>query len=269
MSLLAEPRELSVAVPGGRLHAELIPAADPSALWLTFGNSLLTDLSIWDAQAATFAGRYGILRYDQHGHGRSDAPAGSVDFHRLGGDLLAVLDAAGIGECVYVGLSMGVPTALAASAAAPERFRALVLVDGQPRTAPGGGTVWAGRIAEARADFGAFTDAAAARWLTADASPQAHARLVATMRATPFAGFEACATALGDFDLSAGLARIGCPVLCVAGAEDGAMPGTMARALAAVIPGARIEVIAGAGHVPCFERPDRFDAVLADFLAEL
>ena len=43
------------------------------APWLVFGNSLATDLGMWDAEAAYYADRYRILRYDTRGHGGSEA----------------------------------------------------------------------------------------------------------------------------------------------------------------------------------------------------
>ena len=43
------------------------------APWVTFCNSLATDLSMYDAQAAALAGDYRILRYDRRGHGDRSA----------------------------------------------------------------------------------------------------------------------------------------------------------------------------------------------------
>ena len=43
------------------------------APWITFSNSLATNLSMWDGQTAVLAEHYRVLRYDQRGHGASDA----------------------------------------------------------------------------------------------------------------------------------------------------------------------------------------------------
>ena len=45
------------------------------APWLIFSNSLITNLSMWDDQVAGLKDSYRILRYDQRGHGGTDAPA--------------------------------------------------------------------------------------------------------------------------------------------------------------------------------------------------
>lgn len=269
MTLLgASSKTFTVARDGYDLHAQATPPDDAAAPWLVFGNSLVTDLTIWDAQAQALGGRYGILRYDQAGHGASDVPEKPVDFDVLGADLLAVMDAAGVKRGAYVGLSMGVPTGLAAHRQAADRFLALAFSDGQAKTAPGGAAGWADRIETARGSgMRAFAEATVNRWLTAASGAQTRDRLTAMIAATPFEGFKACATALMDYDYTTELARITCPTLLVAGAQDGAMPEGMATKLHPAIAGSQMHVIENAGHVPCFEQPEAFTAVLAGFLA--
>lgn len=258
---------MEVARSGYDLHAEALPPATRDAPWVVFGNSLVTDLSIWDAQVKALAGRYGILRFDQAGHGKSGMPSGPVDFDDLGGDLLAVMDVAGVDRAVYVGLSMGVPTGLAAHKVAADRFIALAFSDGQAKTAPGGAAGWTERIEGARASgMAAFATATVGRWLTDATGSDMRARLTQMIAATAFEGFELCATALKDYDYAAELARIACPTLLIAGAEDGAMPQGMATKLQPAIAASELHVIDGAGHVPCFEQPEAFTAILSDFL---
>ena len=45
--------------------------------WVTFSNSLATDLDLWDEQVALLEDDFRILRYDQRGHGGTDAVAGA------------------------------------------------------------------------------------------------------------------------------------------------------------------------------------------------
>ena len=47
---------------------------DAPILLLT--NSLGTDMGMWAPQIAAWAARFRLLRYDQRGHGQSDAPTG-------------------------------------------------------------------------------------------------------------------------------------------------------------------------------------------------
>lgn len=265
-------RTRTLAVPRGSHTLAATVTAPPTAAapWLIFSNSLMTDLGIWDAQAEILSKRFGILRYDQVGHGGSERPASTVNFDILGADLLAVMDAAGVDRAVGIGLSMGVPTMLAAHAAQPQRFTALVLSDGQSRTAPGGGGAWADRIAAAERDgMSAFAQATADRWLTESAGPECRARLIDMIAATPFEGFRACARALMDYDYSDRLRHIDIPVLLIAGQQDGAMPEGMATKLKPEIAGSEMVVIPDAGHVPCFEQPAAFNAALDRFLSRI
>ena len=63
------------------------------APWLVLSNSLATNLSMWDAQARDLAGSFRVLRYDQRGHGKTEAPPGRYSFDMLIGDALALMDA--------------------------------------------------------------------------------------------------------------------------------------------------------------------------------
>ena len=63
------------------------------------------------------------------------------------------------------------------------------------------------------------------------------------------------------------LARLaGVPVLVLVGEEDEVTPPARARAMAEAIPGARVVVIPGAGHVPPLERPAATTQALLEFL---
>ena len=59
------------------------------------------------------------------------------------------------------------------------------------------------------------------------------------------------------------------PVLCVVGDQDGATPPDLVRSTAELIPGARFEIIADAGHIPCVEQPEALTTLLQGFIAAL
>lgn len=264
---VSAPRTMRVERNGYTLHAEVMAPDQEAAPWIVFSNSLVTDMSIWDPQVAALAGQFGILRYDQAGHGKSTLPQAAIGFDDLGADVLAVMDAASVEKAVFVGLSMGVPTGLSAHRLAPDRFIALAFSDGQARTAPGGAAGWAERIESARSSgMRSFAATTVERWLTGKNGSESRERLVEMIAATPFEGFRACATALMDYDYTDELSRIACPTLLVAGAEDGAMPEGMATKLKPAIAGSEMHVIENAGHVPCFEQPQAFNDILSGFL---
>jgi pimeloyl-ACP methyl ester carboxylesterase len=62
------------------------------------------------------------------------------------------------------------------------------------------------------------------------------------------------------------LHRVKCPTLFVWGADDGIITPAYGKAYAALVPGARFETIADAGHYPHLEQPDAFAKIVSPFL---
>ena len=67
------------------------------------------------------------------------------------------------------------------------------------------------------------------------------------------------------FDVPAHLSTVRVPTLVVHGADDQVTPVARAEELARGIPGARLEVISDAGHIPQLEQPERVNDLLASF----
>jgi pimeloyl-ACP methyl ester carboxylesterase len=79
---------------------------------------------------------------------------------------------------------------------------------------------------------------------------------------TPAHGYAGTCAAIRDADLTADAGRIQAPTLCVAGDQDGSTPADLVQHMSGLIPGARFELIAHSGHIPCVEQP----AVLAGLI---
>lgn len=242
----------------------------PGAPAMVFANSLGTDLQVWDAVAAVFAGRFRVLRYDKRGHGLSDAPAGPYSLDDHVGDLAAVLDAAGIRDAVVVGVSVGGMIAQALSAARPDLVRALVLSNTAHRIGPP--DMWERRIAAVRAGgIAPLADAILERWFS-PAFRAAGDLAVAPWRnmlvRTPAEGYAGTCAAIRDADLAAVAAAIAVPTLAVAGSHDAATPPDLVRSTADLIPGAGFVSLPGLGHLPCVEDPGAVARVVDAFLKE-
>lgn len=69
-------------------------------------------------------------------------------------------------------------------------------------------------------------------------------------------------------DQTAILQNADLPALVLCGAEDTLCPVSHHELMANLIPGARLEVIAGAGHLPTLEQPERTNAALTRWLEE-
>ncbi len=106
------------------------------APWIMFSNSLATNLSMWDPQAADFKPSFRVLRYDQRGHGATEAPAGGYTYPQLVADAVALLDALKISRTHFVGLSMGGATALALAELHPDRVDRVVVCNSPCMSTP-------------------------------------------------------------------------------------------------------------------------------------
>jgi 3-oxoadipate enol-lactonase len=78
-------------------------------------------------------------------------------------------------------------------------------------------------------------------------------------------GYVSVATPLMALDYKKDLDKIRCPTLLIVGSLDGPHPDEM-RQMAGLIPGARYAVVENAGHLSCFDQPDRFNAALLGYL---
>jgi pimeloyl-ACP methyl ester carboxylesterase len=113
----------SLQLPGGELYYEV--EGDGPPVVLVHGFAL--DARMWDDQVPALADLATVVRYDGRGFGRSTRDADTPYSHA--DDLWLLLDRLGIDKALLVGLSMGGRTVVEATLAAPERVRAVVLLD--------------------------------------------------------------------------------------------------------------------------------------------
>ncbi len=258
-----------VDVGGVDLHCRV--DGKPGARWLVFSNSLMTNLYMWDAQVEALEQDYRILRYDQRGHGDSDLPRDPCDFDTLANDVIQLMDDHNIGHATLIGISMGAATMLRAAQLNPGRVKSLVLCDGAAATPAGGAAAWDERIALVNVGgMDALVEPTVNRWFlpgfVAEGSLSLnHVR--GMIMSTELDGFKSCVSALQDYDFRDGLHKMYMPAQLIAGAADGNMPTAM-RQMAEAMPKAEFSEIANAGHLPCIEQPEAFNAVLKAFLAQ-
>jgi len=241
------------------------------APWLVFSNSLATNLSIWDAEAAALSNSFRMLRYDQRGHGKTEAPAGRYTFDILIADALALMDAHGIEQANFCGLSMGAATALGLAQRHPDRVARAIVCDSGCASTPQSAQQWEERIAAAQKDgMEPLVEATVTRWFPAEVvakNPPYLDKARAMVRSTPVNGFIGCAAALGDHDFRSGVAATKPPVLFIAGEKDagGAVPTAM-KAMQQDLKGSRYVELPGAGHISNLDDPAGFLRALREFL---
>src|SRR5262245_15486203 len=238
------------------------------APWVVFSNSLATNLSMWDDQAEALGDKFQILRYDQRGHGGTDAPEGRYSFDLLVADVIGLFDALEIERAHFVGLSMGGMTAVALAEKHPDRLDRIVPCDCGPASTPQSTQQWQERIAVARENgMEALVEPTVGRWCPPEflaANKSAADRLREMIRTTPTAGFIGCAFALSNYDLRPGLSKINLPTQFICGGKDAALGGT--KALHAGVAGSSFVEIEGAGHISNVEQPAIFARAIKEFL---
>jgi len=240
--------------------------------WLVFSNSLATDLTMWDEQARALSSSYRVLRYDQRGHGRTEATAGRYTFELLMADALALMDALSIEHAHFCGLSMGGATALGLAQRHPARLNRVVVCDSGCASTPQSAQQWEERIAIAERDgIEPLVAPTITRWFPSEivaAKPPYLDSVRAMIRSTPVAGFVGCAAALADHDFRSKVSSTKPPVLFIAGEKDagGAVAISM-RGLHQALPGSRYVELAGAGHISNLDDPAGFTGALRAFLS--
>jgi pimeloyl-ACP methyl ester carboxylesterase len=242
---------------------------------VAFLHAGIGDRRLWDQQVGPFSERHTVVRYDARGFGDSPLPGGPFSYVT---DLCALLDHLGIERAAVVGNSLGARTALDFALEHARRVSALVLAGPAPLGPEESRELQDfGEREDALLDDGRIDEAVELNldlWL---ASPEPELRRrVGEMQRRAFevqvAAFErepepGPVRWLDDPPAWERLADVSAATLVLVGDEDVSDVLAAAERLAAGIPGARLEVVAGAGHVPGIERPGEFNRIVLEFLA--
>jgi 3-oxoadipate enol-lactonase len=237
-----------------------------------FSHSLAADSGMWAEQVPPLVGAgFRVLRLDARGHGGSDAVPGDYTMEQLADDVTLVIDALGIKQIHYVGLSIGGMFGEAFALKYGARLKSLILCDTHPASPSDAKERWSPRIAAVKKvnSLEPIADATMGRWLSdrfKQANPGRWKQIRDTIVGTRPMGYYGCAAAIMNFDFRSQLPSVKVPAIVVCGAADpGAKPGEN-RLIADLIPNARYEEVAGARHLPNVEMAEVFNGLLLDWL---
>ncbi len=271
-----EPEHREVASGQARLAVRRLGAgATPSLICLHAG---VADSRSWTGLMEALAPDFDVVAYDRRGFGTTTF---SPEGHDQLADLAAVLNAHDLVRVVLVGNSRGGQIALDFAIEHPERVAALILVAPGVSEAPpvqasdlrrDETIFWSSlEAAEAADDLVALNEGEIRLWL--DGLPAPEGRVGGALR---LLSLDMNRIALSSqspghepnvVDAWGRLAEVRCPVLVVIGDLDMSYLQRRCRQLAEMLPGARLEVMAGAAHMPAFEQPEAFATLVRDFLA--
>jgi 3-oxoadipate enol-lactonase len=239
------------------------------APWLVFSNSLCTNLHMWDAQAEYFKARFRVLRYDQRGHGETEAPAGRYTFDLLVSDVIALFDTLGVDRAHFAGCSMGGMTTLGLAEQHPDRVITVAPCDTTALSTPEMKTAWEERIAAAQQNgVPSMLDSTINRWFPPETVANAPfiPKIKQMIVSTPLDGYVGCCSALSNFNYQDGLTSIKAPLLVIVGTKDQMLEGS--RAIHRDVPGSKLVELEGAGHLSSVDAADGYNRALDAHITE-
>ena len=251
---------------GIHLYCEVTGEGEP----LLFLHGLGSSTRDWAAQMDYFKNDYRVITADMRGHGRSDKPPGPYSVPMFAADTAALLKTLQISAAHVVGLSMGGMIAFQMAVDIPELLKTMTIVNSGPELVARGlreklqflvrtliprflgmrkmGAVLAGRLfpgpgqEDLRREF-------IGRWAQNDK----HAYLASWK-------------ALVGWSVAAHLGQIQTPTLVIAADQD-YTPVAHKEAYVAKMPQAEMELITDSRHATPVDQADKFNQVLARFLA--
>lgn len=257
----------ALELPGGPVLAYEDDGSGPAVL---FSHGLFMSRRMFDPQVAALRERYRCITWDERSHGDT-AWRGDYDFYDSARDAIALLDHLGIEQAVFCGMSQGGILSLRAALIAPERVRAIVMIDSQAGVTKGstGGPI--GTTAEAWTEHGprpVDADWLANLILGPGVDPAPWREYWTRLR--PYQAQDAVRTLLARDDVTDRLGEIEVPVLVIHGTADESTTIERSRAVADGVPDCRgLVLIEGAPHASNLSHPGEVNAAILEFLQHL
>ena len=238
--------------------------------------------SDWDNQVAHFSGAHETVAVDLGGHGTSP---GGPEHRRLethGADVAALLNDLKLPPAVLVGHSMGCRVVMAAAGLAPERAKALILVDGSRQGDAGSKAYEARAKTLAEIGYKAFAGAAFEQMFGPQYDKAKAAAIMQRAADRPAEIAGPLFVDIGRYDsevMDQLVASVRVPMLAIQSTQiksdgrrvplDKAETTPYLDMLRAKVKGVAIEIIPGIGHFPQLERASETNAMMAAFLQRL
>jgi 3-oxoadipate enol-lactonase len=255
----------SIATARGRIGYSEYGSGEATPI--VFLHGVGSDKSVWRRQTEHFGTSRRALAFDYPGYGESDFVDGATrdDF---AASILAAMSGLGIDRAHVCGLSLGGVVAVAMHAAAPQRCASLIIADSFAVHPEGQGIHDRSVAASHSMTMRALAEARTGVLLGSAAPDGLRAEVIETMAAINPAAYRIGAEAVWLADQRDRAAAIDVPALILVGEEDGITPPALSEELLRLIPHARLERIAAAGHLANVEQPLAFNSAIESFLSD-
>ena len=234
---------------------------------IIFLHGVGSDKSVWAPQLAYFGQQRRAVAFDYPGYGESD-PSPDATGDDFAAVILAAMDALDIDNAHVCGLSLGGVIAIALHAADPSRCASLILADSFAVHPDGQAIFDRSEAASRTVGMRGLAEARAGALLGTAATPAMHAEVIDTMSNINPAAYVIGARAVWLADQIDRASAIRVPTFVLVGDEDSITPPALSEQLVSLIPGATMEVIAGAGHLANLEQPTAFNSAVDTFLKD-
>ncbi|OYY67935.1 pyrimidine utilization protein D [Sphingomonas sp. 28-63-12] len=227
----------------------------------------------WTPNLAALAARYRVLLYDHRGTARSDlALPEQVTVDGMADDVIALMDALGIGRARFMGHAAGGIIGLAIALKAPQRLNRLVVVNGWVAPDPHFARCFDVRLTLLRyAGPAAYVRAQPiflfpAEWISRHSERLDAEEPLHLAHFPPPENIERRVAALKAFDIADHLGSIDTPILALVSADDMLVPAYCSDPIEQRIAGARRITMPWGGHACNVTDPDRFNHLVIEFL---
>jgi len=229
---------------------------------------------VWRPQLESLSKKFTVIAWDAPGAGQSSDPPETFGISDSADCLAGFLDSAGIKQAHILGLSWGGLLAQEFYQRHPERILSLILADtyaGWKGLLPA--QITKERLSACLQDASLPPSEFVAKYLPgmfSDSPTQEQRKELASIMSDFHpVGFKLMAIALAKADTRNLLHNIRIPTMLVWGDADKRSPLSVAYQMRDAIPGAKLEVISGAGHDSNLEKPDLFNSIVYDFCLTL
>ncbi len=236
-----------------------------------FSHGFLMDRTMFVHQVAALRDRYRVVTWDERGFGETVWDGKPFSYWDSADDVLGLLDHLGVEQAVLAGMSQGGFLSLRAALRAPERVRALVLLDSGADVDHADVLAGYQTMIDTWVSVGPVDDLARAVAGIILGDETESARWIAVWKQRDHAALrEPGACLVGRDDLTGRLGEITCPALVVHGSADVAIALERAESMARGLPGAGpVVVIDGAAHAANLTHPEPVNRAVEQFLASL
>ncbi|HUA75698.1 MAG TPA: alpha/beta hydrolase [Solirubrobacteraceae bacterium] len=238
---------------------------------VVLAHGFLMDREMFAPQVQALSPEYRVITWDERGFGETEFDGEPFSYWDSASDCLGLLDHLGIERAVLGGMSQGGFLSMRAALQAPERVRALILIDTQAGVEDPARLPAYRQMQETWLQVGPVDELAQAIANLIIGEPELNEVWIEKWRKLPRESMKAPGDCLFERDdLTGRLGEIACPALVIHGTADNSIEIELAERLCAGLAGCdRVVRIEGAPHASNLTHPAPANAAILDFLRAL